>query len=453
VPVLGTSTPNLITPLKESPRAATGGRGHRRVQSGLVVAQVSLTLVLLVGAGLLIKSFWQLQRVNLGLDSDRVLTFETRLPANKYFRQTGVQNGATQLEISPVPAVLFDRVRERLQQISGVEAVAGANVPLVAGGAMQAPFRIEGRPTENATGAIGPFSALNGDQSANYTLITPDFFKTMRVPIIRGREFTTLDNANAVPVLVINDAMARRFWPNENPIGQRITVTIVSGEQPREIVGVVGDTPTSRWDRSPAPALYVPHLQESLRSRVPYGQSRVNIAFMLRISQPLSTVVPQLRRAVADVDASLPVSRIEMMNESLDRQVDAPRDSMVLVGIFGAIALLLAALGIYGIVAYGVVQRKHEIGIRMALGARRSNVLGLVLRQSTMLTIIGVALGIGVATMLTKYLENLLFNLTPLDVTTFAAVPALFAIIAAIASYIPARRATLVDPQVVLRSE
>ena len=186
---------------------------------------------------------------------------------------------------------------------------------------------------------------------------------------------------------------------------------------------------------------------------MPYGQSRVNIAYMLRISQPLSTIVPELRRAVTDVDASLPVSDLEMLDQFFARQVDAPRDSMVLVGIFGAVALLLAVCGIYAIVAYGVVQRTHEIGIRMALGARRAAVLGLVMRQSTILTAIGLVLGVAAAANLTGYLKSLLFEFTPLDATTFFAMPAIFALIAVVASYLPARRATRLDPQAVLRSE
>ena len=189
--------------------------------------------------------------------------------------------------------------------------------------------------------------------------------------------------------------------PDEDPIGKRITVTIVPGDQPREIVGIVGDTATSRWDRSSVPGLYVPH-PGNTRSRVPYGQSRVNIAYMLRINQPLTSIVPALRRATVDIDSSLPVTDVEMMDEFFARQVDAPRDSMVLVGIFSAVALLLAVCGIYAIVAYGVVQRTHEIGIRMALGARRAAVLGLVMRQSSILTLVGLVLGVDAAAMLTR---------------------------------------------------
>jgi putative ABC transport system permease protein len=452
-PALGVSASDLVTPLKAAARAASGARGHRRMQSAMVVAQVTLTLVLLVGAGLLIRSFWRLQQVPLGLEPGGVLTFQTRLPANKYFSQVGVQNGFAQLNISPVPGELFDRVRERLQQVPGVVSVAGTNVPPVAGGAMAAPFTIEGRPIEGVPSGAGPnaaFATGDGGIFANYTLVTPDYFSALRIPV-RGREFTPRDRAGTPPVAVINEAMAGRYWPGENPIGRRITVGIVAGQEPREIVGVVGDTPVSRLDRAPEPALYVPHLQESLRSRVPYGQSRVTMTFMLRIDQPLSAVVPAVRRAIGEVDASLPVSQVEMMDAYLSRQIAAPRDSMLLVAAFGAVALVLAAFGIYGIVAYGVVQRTHEIGIRMALGARRLTVLGLVLRQSTALTAVGLVLGLAAAAALSRYMQNLLFDLTPLDAATFMAVPAVFVLIAALAAYLPARRATKLDPQIVLR--
>ena len=452
VPMFSVSTQSLVMPLKAA-RAVSGGRGHRRVQGALVVAQVTLTLVLLVGAGLLIKSFWQLQRVNLGLDSSRVVWFQTRVPANKGFRQVGNQNGMVALDVSPIPGQLFDRLRDRLRQIPGVESVGGTNAGLVSGATLQASFRIEGRPMEGGADPAASFAARTTDPFVNYSLVTPDFFNTIRVPVVRGREFTARDTREAPPVVIINEAMARRYWPGEDPIGKRLTVTIVPGEQLREVVGIVGDTPNSRWDRVSSPSLYAPHAQESLRSRVPYGQSRVNMAYMLRISRPLSAIVPELRRAVADVDASLPVSDLEMLDQFFARQVDAPRDSMVLVGIFGAVALLLAVCGIYAIVAYGVVQRTHEIGIRMALGARRAAVLGLVMRQSTILTAIGLVLGVAVAASLTGYLKSLLFEITPLDTATFFAMPATFALIAAVASYFPARRATRLDPQTVLRSE
>ncbi len=446
VPAIGSSASDLVTPLRDSGRIATLGRGHRRLQGGLLVAQVALALVLLVGAGLLVNSFWRLQRNQLGFEPRNVISFDTRLPANAYFRQVGVRDGFTQLDISPVPATLFDRVRERLLQVNGVELAAGANVPLVNGNSLPAPFTIEGRPLIDAAGAL---ETLN----ANYALVTPNFFTTMRVPVRRGRDFTDRDTAGTLPVVIINETMARRFWPNENPIGKRLTVSIVTGERPREIVGVVGDTPVSRWDRQPAPALYVPHLQESLRSRTPYGQSRLQMTFVLRVNQPLDAIVPAVRRAVAEIDPSLPVSHMGTVDAALAQQIQMPRDSMLLLTMFSTIAVLLAAVGIYGIVAYGVVQRTKEIAIRMTLGAQRRRVLRLVLSQCTVLTVIGIILGVAGAAALTRYLETLLFELTPRDLATFIAVPGLFVLIAALASYLPARRATRLEPLVALRFE
>jgi len=455
VPALTVSSSDFVTPLKDGPRTGSGRRGGR-IQNGLVVAQVTMTLVLLVGAGLLIKSFWHLQQVNLGLDPRQVLSFQTRLPANKYFRQVGIRNGAAQLEVSPVPAQTFERLRERLQQVPGIEIVGGTNMPPLAGAWMQAPFRIEGRDVSDipGNGGINAAYATGGNEPvANYSLVTPGFFSTMRTRVVRGREFTDRDTRESLPVAVINETMARRLWPDADPIGKRLIVTIVADDQPREIVGVVADTPTSVWDRAPSMALYIPHQQESLHSRVPYGQSRVNIQYFLRINRPLETVVPAIRRAVAEIDNSLPVSQVEMVNDALARQVQAPRDSMLLVALFGAVALLLAVLGIYAVVAYGVVQRRHEIGVRMALGAGRAGVLGLVMRRSVALTVGGIILGLGGAIALSRYLEGLLFDIKPVDIPTFVLVSMLFVVIAALASYMPARRATKIDPLTVLRYE
>jgi putative ABC transport system permease protein len=446
VPALQVSSTSLIDALKHSVRGHGAGRRHRRLQNTLIVGQVALTLVLLVGAGLLIKSFWRLQHTNLGFQPDNVVSFQSRLPANKYFRMVGVQNGFTQLDVSPVPATLFDRVVDGLQNVPGVVSAAGTSVPPAAGGSIPAPFTIEGRPSVDVTD--GP-----GSLTANYALITPKFFETLRIPIVRGREFTSQDTANGHRVAVINEAMARRYWPHEDPIGKLVRVGIVTDDPPREIVGIVGDTPVSRWQLTAEPALYVPQLQESSRYRTPYGQSRVTMTFLARINQPLEVVVPALRRAVAEVDTILPVSQIQMVDEYLARQVDVPRDSMLLVGIFGAIAWLLATFGIYGVVAYAVAQRTHEIGVRMALGARRTEVIRLVLRQGAILTVVGMIVGVIGATALTHYLENLLFRLTPLDPATFVTVALLFGVVAMLASYLPARGATKVDPLIALRCE
>jgi putative ABC transport system permease protein len=440
-PALGAWSKDLITSVKHVAGSASPGR-RGALQSALVITQITLTVVLLVGAGLLMKSFWRLQRVNLGMDPTQVLSFQTRLPANRGFRMVGVRNGLTMLDVSTIPADEFERLRQRLMQVAGVESVGGTNVGLVGGGTMPASVQIVG-------------SATRGDAAAqpvvNYTLVTPAYFSTLRVPVKKGREFTDRDTRNAPLVAVINETMARRYWPGQDPIGQQIVVSIIPDQAPRQIVGVVADTPVSRWETAPSPAVYVPHLQESLQSRTPYGQSRINIMYVLRLSQPVASVLPAVRRAVADVDSSLPLSQIEMVNEYLARQVEAPRDSMLLVVVFGGVALLLAGLGIYALIAYGVVQRTREIAIRMALGARRSLVLGVVMRRSMTLMAIGLALGLAGAAAVTRYLSALLFDVTPLDAATFVVAAVVFLVIAAAASYVPARKATKIDPLAVLR--
>jgi predicted permease len=441
VPALGAWSADLTTPVKQAAgAAASGGRGT--AQSVLVVAQVTLTLVLLVGAGLLIKSFWHLQRVNLGMDSRQVLSFQTRLPANRGFKMVGIKNGYTQLEINQLPAEVFERVRERMQQVPGVDSVGATNAQSLFGGSLPAPIEIVG-------------TTPRGDAAAqvvvNYALVTPAFFSTLRIPMKTGRDFTDRDTRNSPLVAIVNETMARRFWPGQDPIGQHLVVSIVPDQPERQIVGVVADTPVSRWDPTPVPAVYVPHQQESLQSRTPYGQSRVNVMYVLRITQPVPSVLSAVRRAVAEIDGSLPVSEIEMVDEYLARQVEASRDSMLLVAVFGAVALLLAVLGIYAVIAAGVVQRTREIAIRMALGSRASRVIGLLIRRSVALTTIGLVLGLAAAAAVTRYLSAFLFEVTPLDAGTFALASIAFVVIAAIASYIPARRATKLDPLAVLR--
>ena len=440
-PALGVRSADLVMPVKHAMGSASPGR-RGVLQGALVITQIALTVVLLVGAGLLMKSFWHLQRVNIGMDPRQVLSFQTRLPAGRGFKMVGIKNGFTQLDISPVPADEFERVRQRLQQVAGVEAVGGTNVGPVGGGGLPTSIEIVG-------------STPRGDAAAqvvvNYALVTPSYFSTLRISVRQGREFTDLDTRNAPLVAIVNETMARRFWPGRDPLGQQIVVSIVPDQSPRQIVGVVADTPVSRWDRAPSPAVYVPHQQESLQSRTPYGQSRINIMYVLRLNRPVAAVLPALRRAVADIDSSLPVSQIEMVNEYLARQVEAPRDSMLLVALFGGVALLLAILGIYALIAYGVVQRTRELAIRMALGARRGLVLGLVMRRSVTLTAVGLALGLAGAAAVTRYLSTLLFDVTPLDAATFVGASVGFLVIAAAASYVPARRATKIDPLAVLR--
>jgi putative ABC transport system permease protein len=440
-PALGAWPRDVIAQVKHVAGSASPGR-RGVLQNVLVITQIALTLVLLVGAGLLMKSFWRLQRVNLGMDPRQVLSFQTRLPAGRGYKMVGIKNGFTMLEVSPVPADEFERVRGRLLRVAGVESVGGTNVGPVGGGGLPASIELVGSNTRSDAASL---------ISVNYALVTPAYFSTLRIPLRKGREFTDRDTRTAPFVAIVNETMARRFWPGQDPVGQQLVVSIVPGQPVRQIVGVVADTPVSRWESAPSPAVYVPHLQESLQSRTPYGQSRINMMYVLRLNQPIASVLPAMRRAVAEIDSSLPVSQIEMVNEYLARQVEAPRDSMLLVALFGGVALLLAVLGIYALIAYGVVQRTREIAIRIALGAPGSLVLGLMMRRSITLTAVGLVLGLAGAAAVTRYLSALLFGVTPLDIATFIAASILFIVIAAAASYVPARRATRIDPVRVLR--
>lgn len=313
---------------------------------------------------------------------------------------------------------------------------------------MQIPFAIEGRlPTDS--GGVSDQETL----TTNYSLVTPNFFSTMRIPMRRGRDFSSRDTADGVWVAIINEAMARRFWPHDDPIGKRLTATIVPDEQPREIIGVVGDMALSRWERVRSPMLYVSHLQQPLHYRAPYGQDRVQMTFVLRTLQRPEAVIPALRRAVSDVDSSAPVAHVQTIEQHLARQVDAPRYYLVLLGIFGAVAMTLATSGIYGVIAYSVAERRREIAIRVAFGADARRVVTLVLREGVLLTAVGLMLGLAGAVALTRFLAAVLWEVTPTDPGTFIGVALFLAAIALLASLMPARRALRLDPMVVLGSE
>jgi putative ABC transport system permease protein len=410
------------------------------VQSGLVIGQVALTLVLMIGAGLVIKSFVRLQGVHLGIEPDHVLTFQSVQSRARYLKMTGTRiNGFAEYDFSPVPAQVFSQIAERLLDIPGVESAAGINQRPLSGQTYDAPFTVAER-------ASAPGDAL----TANYHLVTPRFFQTMRIPVLRGRDFTVRDTADSPWVAVINEAMAKRFWPNEDPIGQHITLGIVPDERPREIVAVVGDTPLYRSERTRTPMLYVPHTQQFLRYRVPYAGTRLQMAFVVRIRERPDTVAAAIRQVVAEVDPATPVAEVTMMEQYLAEQIETPRFYMVALGIFGAVATLLAVFGIYGVIAHAVAQRTREIAIRVALGANARTVAGLVLRHAVALTTVGILLGLGASLFATRLLDAVLWDVTPTDPSTFVAVVILFIAVAAVASLVPTSRTLRLEPRSVL---
>jgi putative ABC transport system permease protein len=447
VPALQLSRFTPGNSLADSGRGATGGRQRRRVQRTLVAAQLALTLVLLVGAGLVVRSFLKLQSAEIGFEPKGLLSFQSRLPANQFFKQVGMIDGSPRLEMSPVPPLLFDRLFQRLQQVPGVRSAAGINFPPLSGVTMPVTFSIEGQPEAAREGSN------SNTPSAAYFLVTPNLFKTMRTSIVRGRDITGTDMYASPWVAVVNETLARRYWPAGNALGQRITLSIVPEEQPREIVGIVGDTPIGRMDHGASPVIYASQLQQPLHYRVPYGQSRVMMSYVVRLTQPVDTVLPLVRQAAAEVDSRLPVADIQMVEAYLGRQIEAPRSYMLLLGTFGAVATLLAALGIYGVVAYSVAQRSNELAVRMALGASAGAIVRLVSAEAAWLTAIGSVVGVGAALALTRWLGAVLWEVTATDPASFAAALLLLSTVTMCATLIPASRVLRLDPRSVLVHE
>ncbi|MCI0336031.1 MAG: ABC transporter permease [Acidobacteria bacterium] len=422
VPAIEASKVGLSEVLKEGGRSDSGGIRGQRIRELLVVVEIALALVLLVGAGLLIKSSWQLQQVNAGFNPDKLLKVQLNLPPSKY------QDGAR-------VAASYQQLIERLHTMPGVQGASASSSVMMEKVHNSGMFVIEGRPIEpNAQRPELPIDS-----------VTPEYFRMMGIPIVRGRSFAEQDGRDSLRVAIINETMARRFWPNEDPIGKRFKF----GDRPESnnpwltIVGVVGDTKRQGLDASVRIESFLPHAQRPTRGMEVVVRTADNPLAMART----------VREAVWSMDKDLPLSEIQTVEEMIGVRIAPRRFNMLLLGLFAAVALLLAAVGIYGVMSYTVSQRTHEIGIRMALGAQIKDVLKLVLRQGMMLVLLGVTIGLISSFALTRLIEGLLFGVSATDPLTFAGIPILLAIVALLACYIPARRATKVDPVVSLRYE
>ncbi len=420
-PALQTSKLELNENLKESGRRGSGGEGSNRLGSALIVVEIALSFMLLVGAGLLIKSFIRLRDVSPGFNTNNVLTLRVGLPPGKF-------------AAGEPRAQIFKQTVEKIQSVPGVESV-GAVLSMPLGGDVfnvgRAYIR-EGRPST-------PEESAN----ATYLVATPDYFRALQIPVASGRLFTDQDHGNAPKVVIVNESMARKLWAGESPIGKRITIWR-DEKFPREIVGVVGDTKVS-LENEARPQMYVPYAQDA-------NWGSLTMVVRTTSSDPAS-LAPAIRSQIRELDKGLPVYNVKTMDTVLGDSVSQRRSSMLLISTFAIVAVLLAMIGIYGVTAYYVTQRTHEIGIRMALGAQLRDVLSLVLRRGVVLALIGVAVGLGGAIALTRLISSLLFGVTAIDVTTFATVALVLIAVALIACYIPARRATKVDPLVALRYE
>jgi putative ABC transport system permease protein len=422
VPALQCSKPNLNETMKDAGRGSTEGGRRQRIRSTLVVLEVATALVLLVGAGLMIKSFWQLQKVDPGFNPDNALTVQVSLPKTKYPEESQ-------------QVAFFQQLIERVATLPGVQSAGAGHVVPLSGNDFVLAFEIDGRPP------LQP----GVTQSTNYYSVSADYFKAMGIPLRRGRVFTERDIKDSPRVAVINETMAKKIFPDEDPIGKRITFDNRQKENPEwfEIVGIVGDVKQYGLDQVTTMQTYEPYIQQTF----PY------MTLVVRTTGDPTNLNAAIRSEVLKLDKEQPTTNFKTLNEFFSISIAQQRFSVVLLGVFAVVALVLSAVGIYGVLSYAVTQRTHEIGIRVALGAGRGDVLRLVVGQGMLLTVIGVAGGLGAAFALTRLMASLLFGVTATDAVTFASVASLLLAVALLACYIPARRATKADPLVALRYE
>ena len=442
-PAVQTSNVDLSKALKESGRDGMAAGSAQKFRSVLVTVQIGLALMLLIGAGLMGNSLLKVLNNELGADPKNLLTFEFRFSQDELMRPVDKYRGVGLWEIFPVTGLTFERVWERVQAIPGVRSAAAISRAPLGGNAMGMQFFIAGQ--------ARPESGRG--QGAAYFAITPRYFETMKIPVLRGRDFSRSDTATAPLVMIVNKTMADRYWEGQDPIGQYVTLDFVPDEQPRLVVGVVGDSVIGRFQRQPTPVMYVPHLQQQSRWLGPSWDYRAMMAFVMRTDGEPTALAPAVRRAVADIDRSKPAGNIRTVEQYLGQQARGLELYAILLGIFGAAAGLLAALGIYGVMAYTVAQRTREIGIRMALGAGGMRVMRLVILRTLILIAIGLVLGLGGAMGLTRVLASELYEVSPTDPLTFAVVTIGLTVVALMACLIPMRRAVSVDPTVALRYE
>jgi putative ABC transport system permease protein len=418
LPAVQATRTNVFEALKESTRAAAGGRRRNRTRNTLVMAEVTLSIVLLVGAGLMIRSFMEVQRVDPGFESDSRITVQMNIPP------------AT----TPTPQAyrqFLSQLVERVEAIPGVVSAASINaLPL---GGMNTAMEVQ---------AEGQVPAEDGSlPSAGWRIITPGYFKTMGVPLLKGRQFTDDDDWQSELVVLISQVLAERMWPDEDPIGKRALLWAMP-DRTATIIGVVGNMTERGLESGEIPLVYLP----------PIG----NWPDMFLIAQTAiepTAVVGEIRAALAEIDDSVPLSNFQTMEEVLGGSTAGRRFYMLLLTIFAGVAVVLAAAGLYGVMAYSVNQRTPEIGVRMALGAGPSTVLGMVVRQGMLLVSIGLGVGLAAAIGLSRFMTSLLFEIAPTDVLTYVGVAVLLATVALVATWLPALRATRVDPVRALRTE
>jgi putative ABC transport system permease protein len=420
VPALHATDPNLTETLKEGGRSSTGGIRGNRLRSSLVISEIAIALVLLIGAGLIIKSFIRLQEVDPGFHPERIMTADLALPRARYKEDAQV-------------IAFYNQFLGRVASQPGVESVAAITALPLGGGGDVAGFAIEGRPDPPPNQVV----------DAEYRVITPAYFATMGIPLIHGEGFTERHTADASRVMIINETMARRYFSGEEPIGKRINLGDPQSDPWRTIIGIVKDVRHEGLDTAPYPQMYSPFAQFPRNAMTLVARSS---------GEPLS-LTPNIRSELAAIDRDQPLTNVRTMEQVMSHSIARQRFNMTLIAIFSIVGLVLASVGIYGVMSYSVTQRTHEIGIRMALGAQRSDILKLVVGQGMLLALIGVGVGLAIALALTRVMASLLFGVSATDPLTFGIVAVLLGAVAMLACFIPARRAMRVDPMVALRYE
>jgi predicted permease len=432
IPAFNASRTDLNVTLKESGlRSGTGVR-QNKARSILVVSEMALALVLLVGAALLIRTFSVLRSVDPGFDAHNVLTMQMSITGARFNKAAGVNQ-------------LVREAQRRVESLPGVTSIASTCcLPLEGGFGL--PFTIEGRVVTDSASQPG----------GSWRTVSPQYFEVFKIPLVRGRMFTDRDDGGAAPVVLINEGLAKQFWPSSDPVGQRITIGKGVGgefeEPPREIIGIVGDVRDQGLDNNPDPIMYVPVAQ------VTDGVTALNngiipITWTIRTSVEPFSLSKEIQEELRMASGGLPVAHVRSMEQVRGESTARTDFNMTLLLIFAGVALLLAAIGIYGLVSYSVQQRTQEIGVRMALGASAREVRIMVVRQGMMLALTGIFIGIAAALGLTRLMASLLYGVAPRDPLAITSVALLLIGVALAATYLPARRASRVDPVVSLRYE
>jgi predicted permease len=431
-PAMRISRIDVSSALKEtSGRSGTGLR-QNRARSLLVISEMALAVILLAGATLMIRTFVGLRSVQPGFDPHNIITMQTSLIGGKYDSTAKADN-------------MIRQVVQRVEALPGVQSAA-STIMLPLEGGIDLPFLIEGRPPTE-----GKYS---GDEQ--WRFVTPHYFGVFRIPMLRGRTFDERDTAKSEHVVIVNHALAEKYWPKDDPIGHQLTIGKGLGpdfEEPtRQVVGIVGDVRETGLSDPNQPVMYIPQSQVT-DPLTKLANSVIPLSWVIRTASDPATLITAIQREFMAVDGQLPISKIRNMEQVISESTTRQNFNMLLLSIFAGLALLLAAIGIYGLMSYTVEQRMQEIGIRMALGAGTGDMLTMIVRQGMLLAGIGLVLGLGAAYGLTRVLAGLLFGVKTTDPITYATVALVLTSVALFASYIPARRATKIDPLIALRYE